>query len=122
MHVQQLRVGQDGPGRGDAGRDAASRQVGLLAGEGARDLAGGLAAIVACISATRSVIVDELVIPGLLLLAVVGSQSAAGTTPFTRSVTPEAASYPVTYASLAGTPRFCPGTADPPSGQAHGPR
>jgi hypothetical protein len=39
---------------------------------------GGSAAMIACISATRSVIVDGLVIPGLLPLAVDGSRSAGG--------------------------------------------
>jgi hypothetical protein len=43
---------------------------------------GGSAAIAACISATRSVIVDGLVIPGLLRLAVVGSRGVGGATPF----------------------------------------
>ena len=40
--------------------------------------AGGSAAIVACICATRSAIVDGLVIAGLLPLAVVGRRGAAG--------------------------------------------
>ena len=49
---------------------------------------GGSAAIVACISATRSVIVDGLVIAGLLPLAVVGRRGAAAdAAPYRVSVT-----------------------------------
>ena len=39
VHVEQLRVGQDGPDRGDGGWRA-GRQLGLFAGEGAHGLGG----------------------------------------------------------------------------------
>ena len=57
-----------------AARPACSRVKASIA------LLGGWAADTARISATRSVIVDGLVIPGLLLLAVVGPLSVGGAT------------------------------------------
>jgi hypothetical protein len=111
VHVKQLRVAQDSPGRGDAGRDAASRQVGLLAGEGAHVLAGR-------VGRHRGVHLGDALgdrgrvghsrAPVALCSPV--AERRRGDALHYVSVTPRR---PLTCAGLAGMPRVCPGTPDP---------
>jgi hypothetical protein len=81
VHIKQLRVGQHGPDRGDSGWPAC-RQLGLFAGEGAHGLAWRIGRHRGVHLGDALVIVDGLVIPGLLRLAVVGSRGVGGATPF----------------------------------------